>query len=207
VFLPFLLLAACGVGVATSGPTTPPPKRRTAVFQPEVGDEVFLVPPGTAFDTRVLTDVPSISSHQATNKPAGAFWTSRLDERGTTDWIDLLKYNAPDRLGTEAVVLEPRGARVYEIATAEDYERLHAQYPGQGKTRHHFMDGRPLRHIDWYAVSRDWDGVHLANAYPSFIRHEVPELDAWEVESTAWLDPRKLVVMRTVPVRDAKLVL
>jgi len=94
--------------------------------------------------------------------PTGGFWTSTLVQ-GTTPWKELLKPHVASVWSFEA---EPTS--VLHIRTAEDWQRLVAQYPRRIAEPPHPIGGSvvdlpaaPLYLPDWEQVAADWAGIHF----------------------------------------------
>jgi hypothetical protein len=123
-------------------------------------------------------------------KPPNQIWTSSALDDGSSAWWHLLRVGA-DRAPPETTHsvwrLTPRSdARVYEIRAAEDWARLCEAFPFV------MVDG--YVGPDWDAIANEYDGVHLtveglirAQCVEVETRYGTAKLDAWDAESTAWL--------------------
>jgi len=122
------------------------------------------------------------------SKPYPVLWTSTI-EGGSTDWMNWCSHEMPHWLGDQGVILEvSRSAKIYKIDSKEDWEALCRQY---GQDAHKSFAGLYCN-IDWVAVQRDgYDGVwHGKGRYAPM----------WDVESTAWLNPKVLTIKQVVDI-------
>lgn len=102
-----------------------------------------------------------------------------------------LRYSGRRRLQRRWLRVE-EDARVYEINHAQDWQELVRRYPTSPAPD---APLGPCVSVDWSAVSRDWDGVHLSFAgllFASYVVSEVPGgvtyLWSWDTEQTLWLN-------------------
>lgn len=132
-------------------------------------------------------------------KPRRALWTTTLVDSTPaalfSDWDGALK--PPLALWQLDV---PASARVFEIATADDWRRLCQTYPKDTTAtyrRFFHQWGVPGSRVitpDWAAVARDWDGVHLtlsglllAEATPQHVDGDAgTSMEGWGCEMTQW---------------------
>lgn len=110
--------------------------------------------------------------NERTWKPQGGMWTSTLDDEGG-DWVKWLtgeNYSLDDeRWGGKLWLLEPTEANLAVIADPVDLRELSASYPSPEIERYKRLDVS-LRMfnllVDWEAVARDYDGLHVPNPWP-----------------------------------------
>jgi hypothetical protein len=137
---------------------------------------------------------PDPARFVAVRNPPGGFpkpakgtclWTSTLDAED--GWIDWCLTESPGWLEADFYLLYPStAARVYEIDSYEDLERLVHRFP--------FADpfGSPYEHglasLDWEAAAVEFDGIHLTarGQWATRLSHPLT-LYGWDCESTCWL--------------------
>lgn len=130
-------------------------------------------------------------------RPHGWRLTSRL--QGELSCLDYVARRGGDWQLEDlahAPVEAIEAARVYEVASADDWHRLCTQYPAEVLTDNRSPGGAGLLAPDWIEVAHDWDGVHLSFlgllSVP-FVRTETDEgasmLWSWDSEATTWLRP------------------
>lgn len=135
------------------------------------------------------------------NKPTKAtgLWTSSwLGEHGS-DWAQWAMSDAGwihrDDPRARVTLLEPHpDARVAEVCTTADLAALCEQYPGRSWLddqasweRQRTANGWPReRCIDFYAMSHDYDALHLTEEGQWATRHSGPSMYGWDCESTFW---------------------
>ena len=121
-------------------------------------------------------------------KPNPVLWTSTI-EGNSTDWMNWCSTDMPDWLGDQGVILEVKSsAKILKIHSDGDWERLCDEFAVE---RDRFM-GSDFCKIDWIAVQKKgWDGVHHAKGRYA---------PAWDVESTAWLNPTVLTIKEVVDI-------
>jgi len=144
--------------------------------------------------------------NEAFYKPKGGLWTSTYSE-GTSDWVRWCSgehFKCGVYVGS--VLKVAKEARIYDIRSVADYTRLTEAYPfspyGFGHIERKIeevLHGPSLmfKFIDWELISEKWDGVHLVN--PG-LRWDVMPLSAWDVESTVWLHPEVLTLIKTIKI-------
>lgn len=116
-------------------------------------------------------------------KPDGGLWTSTWDPEYGSGWIDwcLAESFAGPSFNVWLLTPDP-AARLYEVATLDDLERLVEQYPGEtGRL------GGTREYPSWTAVAEDYDGVHLTDdgQWATRMSHPV-NLYGWDCECTLW---------------------
>ncbi|WP_182908730.1 hypothetical protein [Microbispora sp. H13382] len=119
-------------------------------------------------------------------------WTSSLVDRGRSSWQAAIESSYvpadPAQLTEYSLAFEPENVRIFTIDRPADVGSLVSRYAT-------CEDGRSL--VDWRAVAREYDGVHLtfrglltAQGVPiktgaaSFVLH------GWDAESVARFDCR-----------------
>lgn len=140
--------------------------------------------PGSAhiLTPEVRPDVPF-----AISKPRGGyFWTSTLDERGSSwlRWCLDESYADPrENPGCRFWRLPVEdGANVYEINGAWDLRRLVSEFPVEASPP--FEEG-----VDWWRALEFYDGIHLTQAGMWATRYDaggVKDTYGWDCESTVW---------------------
>jgi hypothetical protein len=143
-----------------------------------VGSQLFL------HDEDVLrAEVPSVrNDRKAIGKPLGGFWTSSYDPdygSGWVRWCVAHRYNEPLDLDWTVLSVD-KSARVAVIESAADLAALIKCYPRT-------LRGR--RGLDFEALSKEYDGLHLTNRGYSRTQSTRfgPALIGWDCESTVWL--------------------
>lgn len=95
-------------------------------------------------------------THVLLNKPTMGFWASGI-EGGTTTWREQAPESAPK--GGIAFSLGD-GAKVLELDRREDFAKV------EGYIREYeIREGMAVKSVDWEAVGRDWDAVHVSESY------------------------------------------
>jgi hypothetical protein len=129
-------------------------------------------------------------------EPAGGLWTSTVtghDSGFASAWTDWARGEEFVPANTPMSVLRADAeARIYRIDGRSDLDALRGQYPAG-----------PLD-VDWEAVGRDFDAVHLTAKGAQETRYGLPNLYTWEVESTLWLRPRFTIVQQGTVAEPAK---
>jgi len=117
------------------------------------------------------------------NKPTGGLWTSTFRlETNDSDWIEWCRSEMPDWETETKWALYPTPARILEIDTLEDCEKLYASY-GVGWD----PDAFNLGTINFEKMLLDYDAVHLTAKGQAETRLTRPSLYGWDCESTLWL--------------------
>lgn len=119
-------------------------------------------------------------------KPRGFYTSSWNDTTGSTAWVDYIK-QYPDRAGEGRRIWrlwpDPE-ARLYVIASVQDYETLAEHFPKRWSGSAHSA----LYAADWSRIPVD--GVHVTAAAIEAAKHRQgnaqPEFGGWDVESTVW---------------------
>lgn len=131
------------------------------------------------------------------NKPGGhVFWTSTLKDKQSA-WLEWCSYEMPEWIGNQAAIIRP-GGKVFHIKDMTSYEYLYSEFPLKEDPygSHTFM-GRNQRNLDWPAVAKEWDGIHMTEDAVWSTRDFTY---GWDMESTAWLNPTVLTIERIVDV-------
>ncbi|MFO1518123.1 MAG: hypothetical protein U1F57_00440 [bacterium] len=110
-------------------------------------------------------------------KPRKGFWTSTYLETRGSAWVERGR-----DLKNHSYLLRPRAdAKIYVVDSYEDLERLMNQYGRE--------DVSGIKTLDYEAMSRDYDGLHLTRKGEVDTRPfqgRSYDLDTWDVESTLW---------------------
>ncbi len=119
------------------------------------------------------------------SKPrGGGLWTSTQDALHGSDWLRWCKeakYSIMAEAWSAWLLQVAPEARVYEIDSHQDLERLAEQFPVISAERDR------VRTPSWYAVSHEYDGVRLTKAGQRATRHStLLNLDDWDCECTLW---------------------
>ncbi|MBC9783583.1 hypothetical protein H1S01_03525 [Heliobacterium chlorum] len=139
------------------------------------------------------------------NKPFGGFWTSTYHETLMSDWVLFSYTHETYWKGTalEAwIVMATPDARVYRIDGYYDFEELLCRYHVNPGWNGPFIPAKRFSEIyslfcgelpmgkaklDFEAISRDYDAVHLTERGLSETKYGYPyNLMGWDVESTLW---------------------
>lgn len=113
--------------------------------------------------------------------PLGGLWTATwLANERSSDWAKWCIQEKFRPIKPEQFwLLEPdKSARIYEVDSLSDLIELQSLYSLQL--------GNYYDTLDFEAMSRDWDGLHLTLAGQQRTRHTMPNLYGWDVESTCW---------------------
>lgn len=126
-------------------------------------------------------------------KPLGGLWTSTLDDEGG-DWVRWLKdqdYSLEDpRWGGKLWRLEPTDAKVFIVATPDNYNDLADRFPYPDNPLPELKSMEKI--IDWPAVASVYDAVHvpIPHAYRWGISDEYYAANLFfntcDAESTCW---------------------
>lgn len=117
-------------------------------------------------------------------KPLGGLWTSplRTDGRYESGWIEWCWENEVIHWLGDAWVLRPTEARVFTIHDEVDLRSLHKRFGGWDQRATY---AEPF--IDWPAVGREYDAVHLTEHGQWATRMTNPfTLYGWDCETVFW---------------------
>lgn len=128
-------------------------------------------------------------------KPYGGLWTSTFDVETKSAWIDFCtkeEFNLPASGVWRGYLLKPmRKARIYVIDSFDDLKQLIDKYsynPYKDLQFSIWSTLRDKRYIDFEALSKDYDAIHLTQEGQWLTRHTEPfNLYGWDFESTLWL--------------------
>ena len=128
------------------------------------------------------------------NKPNGAFWTSSYKAKFKgSDWTDWKKKEMKHWHSGIGAVFEIQGSpKIARVANYKQYEKLLKKY------KHDVSDlcSHGDRYLNWYALSKDYDGFHLASD-----RGFGPYgISGWDAESVAWFNMKPLKFVGTIKV-------
>jgi hypothetical protein len=117
-------------------------------------------------------------------KPRGGLWTSSL-VGGTSAWIEWCKSEEEGWLRTPIWEATPTSdVRVREIDSYGDLEKLATTY---GWTSPSPYSGREEWYLDWVAVGKDYDAIHLTEKGEGETRISGPlTLYGWDCETVFW---------------------
>lgn len=123
------------------------------------------------------------ANHRGFVKPRGGFWTSSyLGIESGSNWIEFCRSDMPSWIEKDWWVVTPEPtARLLQIETLNDLKAIMSVY----KSAHDSLFGDMWP--DWFAISQDYDGVHLTEEGQWETRLSVPNLYGWDCESTLWL--------------------
>jgi len=119
------------------------------------------------------------------DKPAGAFWTSSINEDGISDWIDWTRseqfYDKSELNNLKFFkVIPSMGAKVFCVDSKHDYDQLVSEYYVENFLGQRFPD--------YIKLAEMYDGIQitinaLTDSWPGFFN----AVNGWACESTAWL--------------------
>lgn len=122
----------------------------------------------------------------APDKPGRAFWTStayRTEERWESAWLTFYK-NAGFRDTKFAHVFKvPGSVKKLEVFNEDTVTSVMKRYG---------ILKRGKRVINWNEVAETYDCFHV---YGKALRHD--RFSGWDVESTAWFNPKPLKLVKT----------
>jgi hypothetical protein len=139
-------------------------------------------------------------------EPVGGLWTSTL-EKGSSAWIDFVKNEIGGGVSRGAI-FSTKGAKVYHINSKEDYESLKKRFKREPKTYTEKLIMPRNGLLDWEAISKVYDAVHVSDAEKICLMRSndyVDELASWDIESTLWLNSDHIKVEEISPIREWKL--
>lgn len=117
-------------------------------------------------------------------KPLYGLWTSTYDGQSSAwvDWCRDEQFGDPDACSW--FLLQPnKDARVYVVDTQADLTALVARYPDPTLPA---QFRKTMTALDFEAISRDYDAVHLTHGGQVATRMSTPSLYGWDCESTVW---------------------
>jgi hypothetical protein len=172
--------------------------------------QLFVVPQGQKFDParfpRARLEAVRATPPRVKPWPNRFVWTATLlgtdaqgkHESAWTDW--LVREDGAGALrgvgeAEKAVFDVASDAQILHIRTQEDFERAFARFPTD--------DGSFERHLDWAPISRAYDAVHFGDEKTGDVPFDLYNtMYGWDVESTVWFDPSKLVFRGLVNPRE-----
>lgn len=113
-------------------------------------------------------------------KPSGGVWTSTYTplEKTESDWLRFCTQEHPYWIPAYGYLYSPDpAARLFTIDSVSDLQSLVSEY-GVRKVC------CPPYEIDWNAVARDYEGVHLTRS--GLAAGEAHGLESWDAECTVW---------------------
>jgi hypothetical protein len=149
--------------------------------------------------------------HRGIGKPGGVLWTSTYTPEGEveSDWQDWA-INADFKHDKKGTLLKPKSdARIFQVDTEEDFDYLTKNYPAKTPLLHH----TGLHNVDWKAMSKDWDAIRVPKETAMEGHNFHRRLDkqdpfesvySWDAESTAWLNPQALKIVRQARLDKSK---
>lgn len=111
-------------------------------------------------------------------------WTSTYQqETHDSEWVEWCIYNNwCDVEQKRWFLLTPsKTARIYTIDSLRDFKRALKLYRSTP-----YLNYEIFAHLDYEAISRDYDAIHLTSPGQQETRLSVPNLYGWDVESTLW---------------------
>lgn len=145
-------------------------------------------------------------------KPGGVLWTSTYtpNEEVESDWQDWA-INADFKHDKKGTLLKPKSdARIFQIDTDKDFDYLTEKYPAKTINPYHSTG---LHNVDWKAMSKDWDAIRVPKETAMEGHNFHRRLDgkdpfesvySWDAESTAWLNPQALKIVKQVKLDKSK---
>jgi len=151
---------------------------------------------------------PVKNGNTAANKPWGGVWTSTanladpssLEEIWTSGWNEWMKYEMPNWMNQQGILLKPTTSNIFHIENEEDLEKLAAEFPLKGEGSSFgfgFGFGRSSSPIDYEKAFETYDAIHFGTTGG---QSAYPDPGAWDVESTCWKDLSVLKIIGTVSV-------
>jgi hypothetical protein len=115
-------------------------------------------------------------------KPAGGLWTSSYDAKSGSEFLALVRSaNAPRHWAAmPGWLLDPPPVRVLSISSRAEVEVVYARYRDLDDAGAAYY-----RALDWAALARDYDAVHLA-ASAARLADVGDDLYGWDCECTWW---------------------
>ena len=108
------------------------------------------------------------------NKPKGGLWTSTfINETCGSEWVQWAIDNDFLEMPLYSWLIKPRTKNIYTIDSLQDLIDLQETYPNNDQ-------------VDWVAVSKNYDAVHLTKRGQKRTALSTPDLYGWDVESTVW---------------------
>ena len=161
-----------------------------------------------------LNSTPPVENRQHVNKPYGGFWTSTARKEWdrddgnavwTSEWNDWMKYEMPQWMHPQGILLKPSTSNVFHIENNEDVKLLHEEFPLETEDRDptysFFMGGVSKYNIDYEAALQKYDAIHWGMKGGSWSgAGDFGRSGMWDVESTVWRDASVLEVVEVVDV-------
>jgi hypothetical protein len=128
-------------------------------------------------------------------KPKAALWTSTASGGNngySSAWVEWAKSEMPQWVGHSGFLYDVSpGARILTINSDRDAMRVANKY---GMNTTDIMD--LFMYMPWKKIAKDYDAIHHvpANRGADIFMH------SWDVESTAWFNPKMLLNKRKVPI-------
>lgn len=121
------------------------------------------------------------------NKPSGGMWTSSRRYHGSSAWIEWCENERFETGVHRKWLLTPDpDARVAEVDDEPDLWALHERF---GVKEPIGNDGHHLYGLDFYKMSKEFDGIHLTDEGQWRTRNTQPyNLYGWDCESTVWFN-------------------
>lgn len=105
-------------------------------------------------------------------KPTGGLWTSTLDEGGGQwmRWLHGEGYSLDnERWGGKLWILQPKEANLFTVWSPREYGYLTQHFPHE--SNHGALEAlEPI--VDWVAVSKSYDGIHVPNPWTWRFGHD-----------------------------------
>ena len=183
-------LAEMGVGAFTGG--------KLQLFIPRAC-------PGEECSVQKFQDITKVSSDGGfANKPRGGVWTSTAnladpsspEEIWTSGWNEWMKYEMPNWMNRQGILLKPMTSNIFHIENEKDLEKLATEFPlkGEGSSLGFFRGSSPIDYVKAFEV---YDAIHFGTTGG---QSAYPDPGAWDVESTCWKDLSVLEILGKVSV-------
>ena len=135
------------------------------------------------------------------NKPyGGAFWTSSLARRSSSDWIEwCIRGSSPKDWPEEVAIFEVNpNARILNLNNLVEYTGALRKYGVLD------LDVRGFRQLNWDKIKHDYDGATCKPGYDplDLDRPHIVCPATWDVESTVWFNMDALKFLGTKDIKN-----
>ena len=115
-------------------------------------------------------------------KPSDGLWTSTLDEKTGSEWMEFCEYDkSQDVKGFTCTIKDD--AKILEIDSVHDLHEIIKEYGMDFE----IAEGVKRKVIDYEKLSKDFDGLHLTSKGQVKTRTTFPyNLNGWDAESTVF---------------------
>lgn len=136
-----------------------------------------------------LFEVPSYHDNPILHKPLGGLWTSTYHPIYGSDWVQWCLVNNFDGPEFDCYLLTPKND--LNLLVIDSHEDLVLALRDYGYDDPRFQEAglhQLSRTLDWLALTKEFDGVHLTNRGNHEVHLSFPiHLNGWDSESTCWL--------------------